>query len=415
MKILHVNKFFDFNGGAEVYMHEIAKRQREAGHDVHFFSTNSERNLPSRDQKYFVTRYDLKAAHGFITKLKIAKNFIWNTEAKKAFARELDDVKPDVIHLHNLYHHLSTSILSEIRKRNIPCVQTLHDYKLIAPNYGMFDHGAICERSRGGNYFAVVKHRCLGPSFIGNVLAALEMYFTKSTQAYEKTVALFLCPSRFLLEKMVDWGEPKGKFRLAPNPAELTPEPATMGGGYLLFIGRLSPEKGLESFLRAAATIPELPIKIAGRGPEDEKLRTLIKSLGAHHVEFLGFVAPSHLEPVRRRAEALFQPSVFYENASLAILDAMGAGLSVLTTRIGGNPELVEDGVNGFLAIPNSVEDWTRTLRRFLATTPEIRKKMGEAGREKIRSRHTWPHHLELVEKYYREAGARIIIASPNE
>jgi len=407
MKILQVNKFFDLQGGAEIYMHELAKRQRLAGHDVHFFSTHSERNLPTPDEKYFVTRFDLKKKYGPLTSLKIAGKFVWNLEAKRAFARELDELKPDVIHLHNIYHHLSTSILKEIRKRNIPCVQTLHDYKLAAPNYGMFDHGAICERSKGGKYWSVVKHRCLSPSPIYNALAALEMYFTKWTQAYEKTVKLFLCPSRFLMEKMIDWGEPKNQFRLAPNPSVLEDEAAPLGGGYLLFAGRLSEEKGLESLIRASATIPELPIKIAGRGPLDEKLRVLVKELGAHHIEFLGFVAPSQLDPIRRRAEALVYPSIFYENASLSILESMGAGLPVLTTRIGGNPELVEDGVNGFLAIPNNVEDWKRILRRFQATTPEIRKQMGEAGRDKVRKRHLWSDHLKLIEKYYREAGVK--------
>ncbi|MEI7511834.1 MAG: glycosyltransferase [Candidatus Uhrbacteria bacterium] len=407
MKILQVEKFFDLQGGAPIYMHELAKRQRDAGHEVHYFSTHSERNLPTVDEKYFVTRYDLKGKYGPLTKLKIAGKFLWNLEAKRAFARELDELKPDVIHLHNIYHHLSTSILSEIRKRKIPCVQTLHDYKLAAPNYGMFDHGAVCERSKGGKYYNVIKHRCLSPSWIYNALAALEMYFTKGTQAYEKTVSAFLCPSRFLMEKMVDWGEPKGKLFLAPNPAELSDEPASFGGGYILFVGRLSEEKGLESLIRAAATIPELPIKIIGRGPLDDSLRALAKELGAHHIEFLGFMAPVQIDPIRRRAEALVYPSVFYENSSLSILESMGVGLPVLTTRIGGNPELVEDGVNGFLAIPNNVEDWKRTIRRFQATTPDIRKKMGEAGRDKIRKRHLWSDHLKLIEKYYKAAGAK--------
>ncbi len=406
MKILHVNKFFDLQGGAEVYMHDLGKRQREAGHDVHFFSTNSERNLPSRDQKYFVTRYDLASKHGMFTSLRIAANFLWNVEAQRAIARMLDEVKPDVVHLHNIYHHLSVSILREIRKRNIPCVQTLHDYKLIAPNYGMFDHGAICERSKGGKYYQVILHRCLGPGLIGNVLAAVEMYFTKATQAYEKTVSIFLCPSRFLMEKMIDWGEPKSKFRLAPNPAELSPTPAVGGGGYLLFAGRLAEGKGFESFLEAAVKVPELPIKIAGRGPLDEKLRAYVKSKGASHIEFLGFLAPSEVEKLRHRAEAEFLASIWYENASLAVLQAMGAGLPVLTTRIGGNPELVEDGVNGFLALPNNSDDWLRILRRFLATTPEIRRKMGEAGRAKITKRHSWSEHLHLIESIYREVGA---------
>lgn len=407
MKILHVNKFFDLQGGAEVYMHELSRRQREAGHDVHAFSTRSERNLPSKDEDYFVTRYNLDRREGPVKDVKKAMNFLWNFEAKKSFARLLDDLKPDVVHLHNLYHHLSSSLLPEIRKRRIPCVQTLHDYKLIAPNYALFDHGAICERSKGGKYSSVIKHRCLFPGVLPNALAALEMYLTKSLQAYERTVNLFLCPSRFMKEKMIDWGEPAGKMRYAPNPAELAPEAAVGGGGYLLYDGRLSVEKGLESFLRAAAQVPELPVKIAGRGPLDHQLRGLVKDLGASHIEFLGFTAPSEVLKLRHRAEAYFLPSIWYENASLSLLQAMAAGLPCLVTRIGGNPELVEDGKNGFLVLPNNPEDWLRTLRRFLATTPEIRRQMGEAGRDKIRKRHLWSDHVELVETAYRDAGAR--------
>lgn len=407
MKILQVHKFFDLHAGAEIYMHELAKRQREAGHDVHFFSTHFERNVPSKDEQYFVTRYDLAKKHDPLTRLKIAVNFLWNLEAKRAFERELDELKPDVIHLHNIYHHLSTSILAPIRKRGIPCVQTLHDYKLAAPNYPMFDHGAPCERSKGGKYYQVILHRCLSPKFLYNALAAAEMYFTKWTQAYERTVSFFLCPSHFMKEKMEDWGEPAGKLRYVPNPTDWIEEPAVRGGGYLFFGGRLSEEKGLESFLKASIKIPELPVKIAGRGPYEEKLRALVRDSGASHIEFLGFISPAEVAKWRSRAEAEILPAIWYENASLAVLGAMAAGLPVLTTRIGGNPELVEDGVNGFLALPNDAEDWSRTLRRFLATTPEIRGQMGEAGRDRVRKRHLWKDNVALIERIYREAGAR--------
>lgn len=166
-------------------------------------------------------------------------------------------------------------------------------------------------------------------------------------------------------------------------------------------------EKGLASFIEAASRMPELPVKIAGRGPLEQDLRSLVKSRGASHIEFLGFLSHRELEPVRARAEAFVLPSIWYENASLSLLEAMGAGLPCLTTRIGGNPELVEDGVNGFLALPNNDGDWYRVLRRFQATTPEVRRKMGEASRDKIRARHLWPDHLELVERCYREAGAK--------
>lgn len=403
MKILHINKFFDLHGGAEVYMHRLMDMQKTFGHELHAFSTKSPKNLPSKDEKYFVTRYNLKEPHGLATQMKIAANYLWNVEAKKSLERMLDDIKPDIIHIHNIYHHLSSSVLAPIRKRRIPCVQTLHDYKLAAPNYAMFDHGAPCERSKDGKYYNVILHRCLSPKLLPNVLAAAEMYFTKTTLAYEKTVNLFLCPSKFMKEKMEDWGEPAGKLRYAPNPADLDPEPAPLGGGYLLFAGRLSVEKGLDSFLRAAVQMPELPVKIAGKGPELAKLETIVKDAGAAHIEFLGFVEPKQLEVIRRRADAVVLPTISYENASTSVLEAMGSGIPVLATRIGGNPELVTDGKTGFLVVPNDVEDWKRNLRRFQAVPLEARREMGENAREKIQNGRRWQQHAELVFSYYKE------------
>ena len=407
MIILHVNKFFDFNGGAEVYMHGLMRYQEALGHEVHAFSTQSIKNLPSKDERFFVKRFDLSKREGLVTQAQIAANYLWNLEAQKAFGAMLDELKPDVIHLHNIYHHISTSILAEIRKRRIACVQTLHDYKLACPNYKMFTQGSVCERCKGGNYQEAIKNKCLSTSLAPNILAAAEMVMTKTVQSYERTVSVFLCPSQFMREKMIDWGEPSGKMRLARNPTDEIVEPAVRGGGYLLYIGRLSQEKGLESFLEAACLFPSVPVKLAGRGPLEPVLRAIVEKHGAKHIEFLGFVSPEDLVAIRHRAEALVLPTLMYENCSGAILEALASGLPCLVTRVGGNPELVEEGKEGFLVRPGDIEDWTRVLHRFMATPREVRDAMGQSGRQKIQARHRWDQHaLEVVEAY-RDAGAK--------
>ncbi len=404
MRILHINKFFDLQGGAEVYMHRLMEKQREAGHEVHAFSTRSARNLPSDDSKHFVTRFDLDKRESAAKDLQKAKNYLWNAEAKQEIEQLIAEVKPDVAHIHNLYHHLSSSVLAPLRAAKIPCVQTLHDYKLACPNYRMYTQGAPCERCKGGKYINAIKYNCLSAGLLPNVLAAFEMGMTKARQSYEKTIQFWLCPSHFMKEKMEDWSEPKDRMILAPNPAELASSSAARKGGYVLYAGRLSPEKGLSSFIRAAATMPELQVKIAGRGGEELGLKSLVRGLGATNIEFLGFQLPDDLALIRSRAEAIILPTLSYENCSTALLEAMADGLPCLATRIGGNPELVEDGVNGFLARPGDVEDWIHCLRRFLATTPEVRDKMGLAGREKIQNRHSWEGHLETVMETYDRA-----------
>ncbi len=405
MKILHVNKFFDLHGGAEVYLQMLMATQREQGHEVHAFSTRSEKNVPTPDSKHFVERFSLDKREGAVKDATKALKYLWNIEAKREFTKVLEEIKPDIVHIHNIYHHLSTSILSPIYKRKIPCVQTLHDYKLACPNYRMFTEGSPCERCKGGKYLNAIKHQCLATGFLPNALAALEMGMTKTLQSYERTVRLFLCPSHFMQEKMQDWGEPSSKLRYLPNPTQFPAIAAPRGGGYLLYVGRLSPEKGLSGFLRAAARVPDLSIKLAGRGPEEPMLRALIKELAMENVEFLGFRAPSELTEIRRQAEAVVLPTLSYENASGALLEALADGIPCLATRIGGNPELVEEGRQGFLVKPGDIEDWVRVLTRFSETTKEQRDRMGEEGRKKIQAGRTWEQHVRKMEELYREAG----------
>ncbi|MBP6944792.1 glycosyltransferase [Patescibacteria group bacterium] len=406
MRILHINKFFDLSDGVDIYLHQVMQRQEVLGHETHILSTRDPKNVPTADSKYFVERFDLSRSEGVREDAEKAIRFLWNREAQHSLQEMIRMQRPDVIHLHNIYHHLSTSILAPIREAGIPCVQTLHDYKLACPNYRMFTEGEVCERCKGGKYFEAVKHGCLASGFVPNVLAALEMGMTKARQSYERTVRLFLCPSRFMLEKMEDWGEPVGKLRHLANPVELPSDAMTGGGGYLLYAGRLATEKGLASFLEAAIRIPELPVKIAGRGPDEERLRSLVRGSGVTHIEFVGFQTGEGLRGLRARAEALVSPSIWYENASLSILEGMADGLPCLVTRIGGNPELIEDGETGFLAKPGDVEDWVRVLRRFQAVSKVGRQQMGEAAREKIKERFLWSTHLEKLQGFYREAGA---------
>lgn len=404
MRILHVNKFFDLNGGAEIYMHRLMEAQREAGHEVHAFSTASDKNLPSTDEKYFVTRNTLNKWQGVAKDAKKAAQFIWNREAERAMRTMLKDFKPDIVHVHNIYHHLSTSILRPVRQFHIPCVQTLHDYKLACPSYTMYTQGAPCERCRGGNYLNAVKYNCVFASLPGNLLVAFEMGLTKLFQTYEKSMNAFICPSMFMKEKMEDWGEPASKLVYAPNPVNVSSEPAQRGGGYILYAGRLSKEKGLASFLQAAVQIPELQVKIAGRGPEEELLQTIVREAGAKNVEFLGFQSPDALSPIRGRADALVMPSVCYENASTSLLEGMADGIPCIATRIGGNPELIQEGEEGWLVTPGDVKDWVATLRGFLRTPDAERARRGLAARRKILETRTWPKHLTDLDRIYLDA-----------
>ena len=394
MRILHIHKFFNQFGGAEQYLHGLMQKQAEAGHEVHILSTRASANPPSPDARYFIHRYDFSRSEGASKDAAKARAFLWNREARRATERVLREVKPDIVHLHNIYHHFSTSILGPIHKSRVPCVQTLHDLKLACPNYLMFTEGAICERCKGGRYWNPALHHCLSTRTLPNVLASAEMTFTKITQAYERTVRRFICPSDFLARKMIEWGEPAGKFVVLPNPTDLASAQAPGGGGYLICAGRLTAQKGVETLIRASMLVPSFPLRIAGTGPVEERLRHLVRTEKADHITFLGFVPPTELVEIRRSAEALVFPSAGYENNPLSVLEALGDGVPVLASNIGGVPEIVQDGANGFLVRPGDVAAWSDMLRRFKSLAPRDRRVMGERGRERVRLRHDWAGHL---------------------
>lgn len=413
MRILHVNKFFDMHGGAEVYLHGLMDRQRQQGHEVHVFATRKPGTRPHPDEAWSPTYHAYDKFEGVGAELAKgslladatkALSFIWNREARRQFAAMVEAVRPDVVHLHNLYHHLSSSILAEIRARKLPCVQTLHDYKLACPNYKMFTQGSPCERCQGGDYTQAIRNRCFSAKFAPNVLGAFEMHFTKMTAAYERTVHTFLCPSKFMQEKMAAWGEPAGKLARVPNPTAIPAAPATRGGGYVLYAGRLSEEKGLEVFLRGAARVPDVPVWIVGKGPQEMFLKRLVAELGASHVQFLPFKTPQELAEIRARAEAVVLPTRMYENASGVLLEGLAAGLPCLASNIGGNPELVEDGKSGWLVDPNDPGAWMRALVAFTQASPTRREEMGRHGRAFIQRERTWQGHLEKVQAIYGEA-----------
>lgn len=401
MRILHINKFFDQTGGVEIYLHRVMSKQAEAGHEVHAFSTRASSNLPSQDAPYFVHRFDMSKSEGAKKDIQKAFAFVWNVEAKRAMERMLKEVKPDVVHLHNIYHHLSTSILDPIRANRVRCVQTLHDLKLACPNYAMFTQGEVCERCKGGKYWNAISHRCLTDSTMGNVLGAAEMTMTKFRKSYERTIHTFITPSEFHRKKMIEWGEPAGKFKVIRNPAEVADRPAEGGGGYALFAGRLSIEKGVDTLIRAAALVPQLPIKIAGKGPDEEKLKHLARSIGASNVSFLGFVPPVELTVIRSKADAVINSSIWYENSPLVVLEGLGQGVPVIASNIGGVPELIEHGEEGWLVPPKDVEAWAEALRVLLRTPVEIRRVMGEKGMKRIREHHGWKEHLRKLEGVY--------------
>jgi len=410
MRILVVNKFFRVVGGSERYMFECAELLKSKGHEVAFFSMQDERNLPSEFDKYFVSNIEYAGTRFGYRIRNLARTVaktVYSLESKRKIASLIRDTKPDIAHLHMISHQISPSILHTLRAMNVPVVQTTHEYKLICPNYRLYlDREAkVCERCLGGKYYRAGVNRCLKDSLLASSLACFAMYLHKAMRIYERNVDLFLAPSNFLAKKLVEAGVPSEKVRYLPYYIDIESyEPNYAPSAYAICYGRLAPEKGLMTLLRAASIVPELDLVIAGEGPEKEKLEKQVSEQQIGNVRFVGYKQGDELRNLVRDASFVVLPSEWYENSPLVTYEAFAMGKPVIASRIGGIPELVDERETGLLFEPGKAEELAKKMRH-LAGSPELCLDMGRRGRKKVQR--LCASHYGKLTGFYEEAMRR--------
>ncbi len=403
MRILQVNKFHYLRGGAEKYFLDMAEKLRQDGHEVAVFSMRHPKNLPSPWEKYFVSRISFNESK-WRDKLLAPGRIIYSLEAKRKFRKLLDDFRPEVIHIHNIYHQLSPSILSVARRRNIPVVMHLHDYKLVCPNYQLFVDNKICYRCRKHRYCQAIKHRCFKGSLVQSALVAIEMFLHHRVwKIYEKAVSLYIAPSAFMKDTVVSFGIPAEKVEVLYNFID---RPKTVvenieNQNYLLYYGRLSPEKGIDVLLESLKSMANAPVlKIVGSGPEMEKLKAMAQSLGLEKsVEFLGPKYGADLEKIILGAKAVIIPSIWAENMPFVLLESLALGKVVIASRTGGLPELITQGESGFLFENGNAQD---LAEKISALDNYDLKKIGSAAKEQVADLNLENHYEKLLVIYRR-------------
>src|SRR5579871_2049770 len=213
MRILYCNKYnFPFSG-TEVYMFEIMDLMRAQGHDVALFSMADARGQVTPYDEFFVPNIDFKkAGQGLFARAKLAAHAVYSTDARRRLRNVIAAFRPDVAHVRNIYHHLSPSILWELKAQGVPVLYHLNDFKLLCPSYNLVSRGQACERCHGGNFWHVMTEGCYqGPAGATLVLAA-EAYLHKWLKTYQSCVDRFLAPSKFVKQKLVEEGWPEEKI-----------------------------------------------------------------------------------------------------------------------------------------------------------------------------------------------------------
>ena len=379
-RLLSINNYYYRRGGAEVVFLEQNALLAEAGWDVTPFAMRHAKNIATPWARYFVDELEFGQEYGALDKIKRAAKVIYSLEAKRKIQGLIAAVNPDVAHAHNVYHHLSPAIFPVIKEAGIPLVMTVHDLKLACPAYTMLNKGRICERCRGGRIHNVVLNRCIKGSTALSALVLAETIVHRSLGLYAKTIDRLVVPSRFYIDKLVEWGWDRGRLTHIPNfvdTGRITPVD-TAGSGFVYF-GRLSPEKGLETLIRAAA-LSRQPVTFVGTGPLDDALRALAETLGVT-ARWMGYQTGAALHEAVAAARAVIIPSTWYENAPISVLEAYALGRPVIGARIGGIPELIRDGETGASFEPGDVAGLASEMTRFAALPDAAIVEMGRAGR----------------------------------
>ncbi len=401
MKILLANKFFFLNGGSETVFFQERDYLLRQGIPVIDFSMQHHENLPSAHSEYFVKNTDYYAENekGIWKSFITAFDFIHNREAIKFLEMLIQKEKPNIAHLHNIYHQITPAIIPLLKKHGIKVIMTLHDYKLICPSYSMIDRESlICEKCAGKAFWNCAVNKCQSGSLSKSLLLAIEAYWHKRTGSYDR-VDLFLAPSAFLADLISKHGVSSERIRVLHNGIDPSKVLCSKeDAGYAIYFGRISREKGIETLLKAHQRLNrQWPLKVVGRGP-------LFSEMAERYpqAEFTGYKTGDALNRLIEEASFVVVPSECNENCSMTVLEALAYGKPVIGSRTGGIPEQIEDGKTGFLFEMGNVAELTEKMS-LLAGSAELRRKMGKAARKKLEKEYSLGEHCKKLFNFYTQ------------
>jgi glycosyltransferase involved in cell wall biosynthesis len=401
MRLLVANNYFYLRGGAERVMFNDIRSLMDSGIDVVPFSVSDPANVPDRHSSDFTSGVDVHATHP-LRRLRAAGEAIYCRSSAKAFAALIEKVRPDVLHCHNIYGRITTSILPVARRYGLPVVMTVHDYKVVCPSYLMLRDGKPCSACVDGRYYRCAIYRCHKQQVAESAVYALEAYYAGQTDSYG-AVSAFLCPSRFIADLLIRSGIHPNRIIYHPNSVDPDAYTPDYDGEYALYTGRLSREKGIVTLLDALKGT-DIPLRIAGAGPLEPALRAQVERDGGSRVVFEGHCEGARLSALYRNAAFVVVPSEWYENAPMSVLEAFAYGKPVVASRIGGIPEMVVDGENGYLFTWGVKEELRAKIEGLWGDRPG-RRRMGQDARRLVETRYSQRHRTESLLEIYSNLG----------
>lgn len=414
MRVLQVNNFESINGGSDRVYQLTTNLLLEKGHEVATLACG-EQPFSNEKISYLLPRNSYFVANPLKTAANI-RDFISRPAASKLVDQIVEEFSPDVVHLHIFYGQLSSSILARFKHHGIPCVMTVHEYRMLCPVSTLFNEASgICEKCPSGGYVNTVTNRCNRGSVAASVLSMVESSIRDHKYNYLQHIDQFFMVSDFCRVKHIQYlpsidAKSSVLYNFVPDtvgrPSTFATHNQMMPEKYYLYCGRLSKEKGVRILCKVFASSPNMRLRIAGDGPLAPELRKEFARFS--NIEFLGKLETQALKAEISGSWFTIVPSEWYENNPMSVLESFAQGVPVLGATIGGIPELVIDGKTGYGFAPSNEASLQSTLEQADSISLEERNDLVLNCLAMIEKRHSVEAHYEQLIAGYKRAIAAV-------
>ncbi|MBT8137217.1 MAG: glycosyltransferase [Gammaproteobacteria bacterium] len=341
-----------------------------------------------------------------MSKASAAMSFVWSRESKRELQEVIGRRRPEIAHFHNTFPLISPSAYYACKEAGIPVVQTLHNYRLLCPAYTLVRNGEVCEICINKSFaWPAIRYRCYRGSAMQSAGVGAMLTIHRLMKTWSETVSAYIALTQFSRGKFIEGGFPAEKMHVKPNfmvPAQSS-TPALHERNYLLFVGRLSHEKGTDVLLHALTRLRHIPVKIIGDGPLAEQLDSFIQDNGLTNVERIGQLPHDEVLPFVEAAACLVVPSRWYEGFPMTIVEAFSRAVPVIAARLGSLAEIVDDGTTGLHFDSGSSEDLARKLD-WGWSNKEAMRAMGDNALREFRDNYLPQRNHEILMTIYKSA-----------
>jgi glycosyltransferase involved in cell wall biosynthesis len=388
MRILILHNRYQIPGGEDTTLQTEKALLETHGHCVALLEVNNDH------------------INGLWEKAKVAAYTVYSPPSKRLVLKKIASFQPDIVHIHNFFPVLSPSVYYACREAGVPVVQTLQNYRLFCANYSFSRDGKVCEDCLGTFFpWPSIVHACYRNSRVGSTVVATMQFVHQTMQTWEKMIDTYITVTEFSRQKYIQCNLPTSKLVVKPNFVYPDPGTGKGQGNYALFVGRLSPEKGIETLLTSWENLEgKLPLKILGEGPLADRVAVAAQKLEG--VEWLGKLPRQQVLKLMKDARVLIFPSLWYEGFPLVIVEAYAVGLPVIASDIGSQSSLIDHDRTGLLFRPGDSEDLQAKVK-WILTHPEALAQMRKEARAEFENKYTAEQNYKMLIDIYEQVLSR--------